>query len=45
MAKAYRSEVIPVMDALREAVDKSGRLSHRLEKWPVPAYSDIIFNV
>ena len=44
MAKAYRSEVIPVMDALREAVDSLEVITPS-EKWPVPAYSDIIFNV
>ena len=44
MAKAYRSEVIPVMDALREAVDSLEVIAPS-EKWPVPAYSDIIFNV
>ena len=44
MAKAYRSEVIPVMDALREAVDSLEVITPS-EKWPVPAYSDIIFYV
>lgn len=44
MAKSYRYEVIPVMDALRAAVDALEVITPS-EKWPVPAYSDIIFNV
>ncbi len=43
-AQAYRFEVIPVMDELREAVDALEVITPS-EKWPVPAYSDIIFNV
>ncbi len=43
-AKAYRYEVIPVMDELRAAVDALEVITPS-EKWPVPAYSDIIFNV
>ena len=44
MAKSYREEVIPVMDALRAAVDGLEVILPS-NKWPVPAYSDIIFNV
>ncbi len=44
MAKSYHDEVIPVMDALRAAVDGLEVILPS-EKWPVPAYSDIIFNV
>lgn len=44
MAKSYHDDVIPVMDALRAAVD-SLEVILPSEKWPVPAYSDIIFNV
>ena len=44
MAKSYREEVIPVMDALRAAVDGLEVILPS-SKWPVPAYSDIIFNV
>lgn len=44
MAKSYREEVIPVMDALRAAVDDLEVILPSC-KWPVPAYSDIIFNV
>ena len=44
MAKSYRDEVIPVMDALRAAVDGLEVILPSC-KWPVPAYSDIIFNV
>ena len=44
MAKSYREEVIPVMDALRAAVDGLEVILPSC-KWPVPAYSDIIFNV
>ncbi len=43
-ATAYRYEVIPVMDELRAAVDALEVLTPSA-KWPVPAYSDIIFNV
>ncbi len=44
MAKSYHDDVIPVMDALRAAVDGLEVILPS-EKWPVPAYSDIIFNV
>ena len=44
MAKSYREDVIPVMDDLRAAVDALEVITPS-EKWPVPAYSDIIFNV
>ena len=44
MAKSYREGVIPVMDALRAAVDGLEVILPSC-KWPVPAYSDIIFNV
>ena len=44
MAKSYQEEVIPVMDALRAAVDGLEVILPSC-KWPVPAYSDIIFNV
>ena len=44
MAKSYREEVITVMDALRAAVDGLEVILPSC-KWPVPAYSDIIFNV
>ena len=44
MAKSYRFDVIPVMDELRAAVDALEVITPS-EKWPVPAYSDIIFNV
>ncbi len=44
MANSYRYDVIPVMDELREAVDALEVITPS-EKWPVPAYSDIIFNV
>ncbi len=44
MAQAYRFEVIPVMDELRAAVDALEVITPSA-KWPVPAYSDIIFNV
>ena len=43
MAKSYREEVIPVMDALRAAVDGLEVILPSC-KWPVPAYSDIIIN-
>ena len=44
MAKSYREDVIPVMDDLRAAVDALEVITPS-EKWPGPAYSDIIFNV
>ena len=44
MAKSYREDVIPVLDALRSAVDSLEVILPSC-KWPVPAYSDIIFNV
>lgn len=44
MAKSYRYDVIPVMDQLRTAVDALEVITPS-DKWPVPAYSDIIFNV
>ncbi len=44
MAKSYRYDVIPVMDELRAAVDALEVITPS-ERWPVPAYSDIIFNV
>lgn len=44
MAKSYRYDVIPVMDELRAAIDGLEVITPS-EKWPVPAYSDIIFNV
>ncbi len=44
MAKAYCNEVIPIMDSLRAAVDALEVIVPS-EIWPVPAYSDIIFNV
>lgn len=44
MSKAYRYSVIPVMADLRRAVDALEMIVPS-EKWPVPAYSDIIFNV
>ena len=44
MAKSYREEVIPVMNALRAAVDGLEVILPSC-KWPVSAYSDIIFNV
>lgn len=44
MAKSYRYDVIPVMDELRAAIDALEIITPS-EKWPVPAYSDIIFNV
>lgn len=44
MAQAYRFSVIPVMDELRAAVDALEVIIPSA-MWPVPAYSDIIFNV
>ncbi|MED9911629.1 MAG: glutamine synthetase type III, partial [Ruminococcus sp.] len=44
MANAYRDTVLPVMDELRKAVDALEVLLPST-MWPVPAYSEMIFNV
>jgi glutamine synthetase len=44
MAVAYKDTVLPVMDELRKAVD-SLEVIVPSSLWPVPAYSDMIFNV
>ncbi|MBQ8823793.1 MAG: glutamine synthetase III [Ruminococcus sp.] len=44
MATAYKENVIPIMDELRAAVDAL-EVMMPSSSWPVPAYSDIIFNV
>lgn len=44
MANAYRDTVLPVMDDLRKAVDALEVLMPST-MWPVPAYSEMIFNV
>ena len=44
MARAYRDNVFAVMGQLRACVDELEVIMPAKE-WPVPAYSDIIFNV
>ena len=44
MANDYRDTVLPVMDDLRKAVDALEVLLPST-MWPVPAYSEMIFNV
>ena len=44
MANAYRDTVLPVMEDLRKAVDALEVLLPST-MWPVPAYSEMIFNV
>ncbi len=44
MATAYRDEVVSTMEKLRKCVD-SIEVMMPSEKWPVPAYSDVIYNV
>ncbi|MGN0631684.1 MAG: glutamine synthetase III [Ruminococcus sp.] len=44
MATAYRDDVVTTMEKLRECVDKL-EVMLPSDKWPVPAYSDMIFNV
>lgn len=44
MATAYRDEVVSTMEKLRKCVDSIEVLMPS-EKWPVPAYSDVIYNV
>ncbi len=43
-ANMYAYEIVPVMDALRDAVDKMEVIVER-EFWPVPTYNDILFYV
>lgn len=43
-ANKYATEVIPVMDALREAVDAMEIIVDR-EHWPVPTYNAMLFYV
>ncbi|MBQ8687255.1 MAG: glutamine synthetase III [Ruminococcus sp.] len=44
MATAYRDEVVATMEKLRKCVD-SIEVMMPSDKWPVPAYSEVIFNV
>ncbi len=44
MATAYRDEVVATMEKLRKCVD-SIEVMMPSDKWPVPAYSEMIFNV
>ena len=44
MATAYRDNVVSTMEKLRKCVD-SIEVMMPSEQWPVPAYSDMIFNV
>ncbi len=44
MATAYRDDVVSTMEKLRKCVD-SIEVMVPSAKWPVPAYSEIIFNV
>ncbi|MGN0585548.1 MAG: glutamine synthetase III [Ruminococcus sp.] len=44
MAAAYRDDVVTTMEKLRSCVDKL-EVMLPSDKWPVPAYSDMIFNV
>jgi len=43
-AEAYQNTVIPVMNNLREHVDKMEELTSS-EYWPLPTYGDMMFNV
>ena len=43
-AEFYLHEVVPVMDALRAAVDKLEMLVNK-EMWPMPSYGDLLFEV
>jgi glutamine synthetase len=43
-AEAFRSQVVPVMTALRTAVDNLEMLVGR-QYWPVPTYGDLMFEV
>ena len=44
MATAYRDDVVSTMEKLRKCVD-SIEVMMPANQWPVPAYSDMIFNV
>ena len=44
MAAAYRDDVVTTMEKLRSCIDKL-EVMLPSDKWPVPAYSDMIFNV
>lgn len=41
-AAAYRDEVIPAMERLREAVDGAELITAK-EYWPFPSYGDILY--
>ena len=43
-AMAYKNDVLPVMDSLRETVDTLESLTAKAF-WPYPAYGDILFSV
>ena len=43
-AEAYCNRVIPVMNALREAVDEMETMTSS-EYWPMPSYRDLMFNI
>lgn len=43
-AETYRDEVVPAMQALRADVDAMEMLLPR-DKWPVPAYADLLFKL
>ena len=43
-AEACRDKVIPAMNALRAAVDEMETMTSS-EYWPMPSYSDLMFNI
>ena len=43
-AEACRDRVIPAMNALRKAVDEMETMTSS-EYWPMPSYSDLMFNI
>ena len=43
-AECYCNEVIPAMKALRASVDEMETMTAS-EYWPMPTYSDLMFNV
>jgi len=44
MARVYREQVVPTMQALRQPVDELELLIDK-EMWPVPTYGDLMFEV
>jgi len=44
MAEAFRDNVLPLMEELRQAVDEMETLT-AADFWPMPTYGDMLFSV